>query len=153
MSATPWSTGTPAGPWPNVVSFAFAGPRIGGTLAALSASHIDADGDGVPCELCDDDGDGDNTTCADICLYDEGKSPLGAVLARAGDRAGDAGLAGLGRLFAIHGIGVLGSDPQPLKRSSAALRSRRSLRNVSNRLLNATDATGVTESLVFYLSM
>jgi hypothetical protein len=117
-SATPWSTGTPAGPWPNVVNFTFSGPRIGGTLAALSANHIDADGDGVPCELCDDDGDGDNTTCADICLYDEGKSPLGAVLARAGDRAGDAGLAGLGRLFAVHGLGVLGADPQPLNKKT-----------------------------------
>ncbi len=75
-SATPWSTGTPAGPWPNVVSFTWSGPRVGGTLTALGGNHIDADGDGTPCELCDDDGDGDNQTCADVCLYDEGKSAL-----------------------------------------------------------------------------
>ena len=115
-SATPWSTGTPAGPWPNVVSFTFSGPRLGGTLIQLGASHIDADGDNVPCELCDDDGDGNPGTCADICLYEEGKSPLGAVLTRAGDRASDATLGQLGRDFAVYGLSVLGNDPQPLNK-------------------------------------
>jgi|CXWL01.1.fsa_nt_gi hypothetical protein len=115
-SATPWSTGTPAGPWPNVVSFTWSGSRVGGTLDALGANHIDADGDNVPCELCDDDGDGNPGTCADICLYDEGKSPLGAALARAGDRASDPALAALGRQFAVFGLDTLGVDPQPLNK-------------------------------------
>lgn len=123
-SATPWSTGTPNGPWPNLVSFTFSGPRVGGTLSALGANHIDADGDGVPCELCDDDGDGDNTTCADICLYEEGKSPLGSVLARAGDRANDGVLAGLGRQFALHGLQILGPVPQPLNKKTGIGLSR-----------------------------
>lgn len=113
---TPWSTGNPAGPWPNVVSFTFSGNRVGGTLTALGANHIDSDGDGTPCELCQDDGDADPTTCADVCLYDEGKAPLGAVLLRAGDRAGDGALGGLGHLFAVQGLEVLGSDPQPLNK-------------------------------------
>lgn len=123
-SATPWSTGTPAGPWPNVVSFTFSGPRVGGTLDALSANHINADGDNVPCEICDDDGDGDPGTCADICLYEEGKSPLGAVLARAGDHAGDFSLAELGRQFAVHGLNALGPDPQPLNKKTGIGLSR-----------------------------
>lgn len=115
-NATPWSTGTPAGPWPNVASFTFSGARVGGTLDQLDASHIDGDGDGVPCELCDDDGDENPGTCADICLYEEGKSPLGAVLTRAGDRDSDADLRELGRQFAAYGLEVLGPDPQPLNK-------------------------------------
>jgi hypothetical protein len=115
-SATPWSTGTPNGPWPNVVSFTFSGNRVGGTLTALDANHIDSDGDGTPCELCDDDGDDIPETCADVCLYEEGKSPLGAVLARAGDAAQDNALATLGRQFAVHGLNALGNTPQPLNK-------------------------------------
>jgi hypothetical protein len=124
-SATPWSTGTPAGPWPNVVSFTFSGPRVGGTLTALGVNHIDADGDNTPCEICDDDGDGVPETCADICLYEEGKSPLGAVLARAGDHASDGTLGGLGRQFAVYGLAALGpTDPQPLNKKTGIGLSR-----------------------------
>lgn len=122
--ATPLSTGTPAGPWPNAVSFTFSGARVGGALTNLGAGHLDADGDGIPCELCDDDGDADPGTCADVCLYDEGKSALGAVLARAADRAGDGALGGLARQFAVFGLGALGPDPQPLNKKTGIGLSR-----------------------------
>ena len=123
-SATPWSTGTPQGPWPNVVGFTFSGNRIGGTLTSLAANHINSDGDATPCELCEDDGDADPQTCADVCLYDTGKACLGAVLARAGDRAQDAGLQDLGRAFAVFGLNSLGTTPQPLNKATGITLSR-----------------------------
>lgn len=123
-SLTPFSTGTAAGPWPNVVPFAFSGNRIGGTLTQLNADHIDADGDGKPCELCDDDGDNDPTTCADVCLYDTGKACLGAVFARAGDQAQDATLQAMARDFAAFGLGSLGDTPQPLNKATGITLSR-----------------------------
>lgn len=123
-SATPWSTGTPQGPWPNVVGFAFSGNRVGGTLTQLSANHIDADGDGTPCEICQDDGDADPGTCADVCLYDTGKAALAAVFARAGDRSGNAALQGLGHDFAAFALDYLGPTPQPLNKATGITLSR-----------------------------
>jgi hypothetical protein len=102
-SLTPFSTGGPDGPWPNGVTFEFAGARIGGTLVDLEG-EVDADGDGQPCELCDDDGDGDPGTCADVCLYDDGKSALGGPLARAAELTGDAALWDLAEAHTVFGI-------------------------------------------------
>lgn len=102
-SLTPFSTGGPDGPWPNGVTFEFAGARVGGTLVDL-VGEVDADGDGNPCELCDDDGDGDPGTCFDVCLYDDGKSALAGPLARAAELSDDDALWDLATAHAVWGI-------------------------------------------------
>ncbi len=110
--ATPWSTGGAAGPWPNQLRFTWSGDRIGGRLDALATEELDGDGDGVPCEICDDDGG----ACRDLCLYETGKAPLGATLLRAADSTGDPRLAALGEDLTRHALAAALADLQPLNK-------------------------------------
>lgn len=108
-----WSDGTPDAPWPNEVQYTWNGPRIGGTLDALTHA-IDGDGDGTPCEICGDD---DGGACFDLCLYDSGKSALSGILWRAADLSGDAGLRDLASRFTVYGINAAQGDMQPLSKA------------------------------------
>jgi hypothetical protein len=70
FGATTAGDGTAGGRWPNALTFAWEGPRIGGSLITVTA----------------------NTSYGDPYLWDTGKATLPATLLRAGDATGDPSL-------------------------------------------------------------
>jgi hypothetical protein len=117
----PGADGGAAGPWPDGLRFAFAGQRLGGVLTALGPSlDLDGDGDGVPCELCADDGG----ACRDLCLYDTGKAALAAAVVRAADASGEAALRRLGEDLTVYALRAALADLQPLDKLTGEYLSR-----------------------------
>jgi hypothetical protein len=117
----PWGDGTASGPWPDGLRFAFSGARLDGALTGLGPwIDLDGDGDGRPCELCEDDGG----ACFDLCLYATGKAALAAAVVRAADATGDPELRRLGEDLTRFALAAAAADPQPLNKLTGEYLSR-----------------------------
>lgn len=86
--------------WPNAVSFAFIGSRIGGQLSSLSLPKLD-------CGL-------------DKCIYPEGKAGMGALFMRSAELSGDISHIPWALNFAEYSLNSLSEQIQPLNKISGA---------------------------------
>jgi hypothetical protein len=133
----PWGNRTAAGAWPDSLRFSFGGARVGGALTGLASwVDLDGDGDGSPCELCQDDGG----ACFDLCLYPTGKATLAAAVMRAADSTGDPALRVLGEDLTRYALAAAQADLQPLDKLTGEYLSR--LHAAVARLATAAAAPG-----------
>lgn len=108
-SLLPPGNGSAAGVWPNMLRFAFTGPRVDGTLTTLSPGWSPGP---MP------------QPCFDDCLYDAGKASLAAAVLRGADAGGDPGLRALGADLAMHGLAWLATAPRPLGKETGIALAR-----------------------------
>lgn len=103
------ANGTAAGTWPNTMRFTFTGARIGGTLTALAPGWSP---------------NAQPNPCLDDCLYETGKSPLSAALARSADDTGDPALRAAALDFATFSLAAIAANRQPMGKATGELFGR-----------------------------
>jgi hypothetical protein len=94
FGSTVSGNGTPGGNWPNALFFTWSGSRIGGTLISVS----------------------ENTGGDDPYLWDTGKATLVAVLMRAADQTGNAGLRQMGEAMTQYSLDSAQDNLSPLSK-------------------------------------